>query len=378
MDTDVLIIGGGVVGLACAAESSRRRFRTILVERHSSFGQETSSRNSEVIHSGIYYPTGSLKATLCVRANGKLYGECARRGVWQKKCGKLIVAVTPEEEPELEKLYRKGVANGVEGMEILNATDVRKLEPYIGCLRAIFLPTTGIIDSHELMRSLLTEARSDGADTAFGIEFLAAERKPSGYSLRFRDADGTTVDMEARIVINAAGLASDRVAQAFGIDIDAAGYRLHHNRGHYYTVSASKSRLVTHLVYPMPHPQLVGAGIHITLDRAGQCKLGPDTEYLEPTVPESEWYKFDEGRKEKFFTAVVRYFPSLEREDLSPGQVGVRPKLMGSSESLKDFIINEESSRGLPGLVDLVGIESPGLTCAMEIAKEALDKVRDA
>ena len=367
---DVFIIGGGIVGLACAAESAKRGFSTLLVERHESFGQETSSRNSEVIHSGIYYPTGFLKARLCVAGNQNLYKECDKTNVWYNRCGKLIVAVVPEEEESLHNLYERGIANGIEGLQILDGKQANKLEPYVKCCSAIYVPGTGIIDSHELMKSYFLEAKANGADTAFGVEYIGCENRNESYSLHMKDTNGDDVRLDARHVINAAGLRSDKVAQSFGIDIDAADYRLHHNRGHYYTVSPTKSRLISHLVYPLPHQHLVSVGIHMTIDKSGQMKLGPDMGYLDPSIPEADWYKFDDSRKEKFYNAVHRYFPSLELEDLSPGQVGVRPKLKGSEETIKDFIIKEESDRGLPGLVNLIGIESPGLTCAREIARE--------
>jgi L-2-hydroxyglutarate oxidase LhgO len=377
VQSEIVIIGGGVVGLACAMECARGGFSTLLVERHESFGHETSSRNSEVIHSGIYYPTGSLKARLCVAANHNLYTECERAGVWSKRCGKLIVAVVADEIPELEKLYNRGVENAVEGLRLLGPQEVKKLEPHIEAVAAIFLPTTGIIDSHELMKAYLVEAQSHGADVAFGIEYLACERRNGQYQLRMKDVTGEKVEVESRIIINTAGLWSDKVAATFGIDIDAAGYRMHHNRGHYFTVSSTKSKLVSHLVYPMPHTHLVSIGVHITIDKAGQVKLGPDTEYLDPSIPEDQWYKFDESRKNRFFDAVRGYFPALEYNDLSPGQVGVRPKLAGSESKIMDFIINEESDKGFPGIVNLIGIESPGLTCAREIAREVVSRIHN-
>lgn len=370
MDTDVVVIGAGVVGLACAAESAMRGLRTILVEKHESFGMETSSRNSEVIHSGIYYPTRSLKARLCVQANRNLYSECELHSVWSRKCGKLIVAVTGEEIAPLEKLYARGIANGVEGLEMLDAHDAKKLEPSITCSGAIFLPSTGILDTHELMKSYLTEAKGYGADAVFKVTYVGAEPKNNLYRIALRDAAGETTMIDSRYVINSGGLHADKVARTFGIDIDGAGYRLHHNRGHYYAVSPQKSQLITRLVYPLPHEKLVSVGIHITIDRSGRVKLGPDTEYLDPSVPESDWYVFDESRREIFYGAVKHYFPLLELEDLSPDQVGVRSKLSGSEKEIKDFIINEESDRDLPGVVNLIGIESPGLTCAREIARE--------
>lgn len=370
MDVDVVIIGGGVIGLSCAAESTRRGFSTLVVERHDSIGNETSSRNSEVVHSGMYYPTGSLKARLCVAGNASLYKECDRLGVWYNNCGKLVVATAPEEEPELDAILARGIANGVNGLRMLSQSEALEFEPNIRCRTAIYVPSTGVVDSHELMKAFMTEARQGGGEFVFNTRFLGADRDGSGYRLRFADAAGEESQLCSRFVVNSAGLSADRVAAAFGIDIDTAGYRLHPNRGHYYRVSGGKSKLVSRLVYPVPFKKLTGLGVHITIDRAGQCKLGPDAEYLDPSVPESEWYKFDDSRADKFFESVVRYFPALERQDLSPDQVGVRPKLQGPGDPVKDFIINEESAKGLSGLVNLIGIESPGLTCCVEIAKE--------
>ncbi|MBI4548515.1 MAG: NAD(P)/FAD-dependent oxidoreductase [Ignavibacteriae bacterium] len=378
MTVDVLIIGGGIIGLACAAESAKRGYSTILIERHESFGQEASSRNSEVIHSGIYYVPGSLKARLCLAGNTTMYAECERLGVWYRRCGKFIVAVTPDEVPDLEKIYQRGIENGVQGLEVLTGEQVKKLEPHIRCSSAIYVPSTGIVDSHELMKAYLHEARSHGADIVFGVRFSEVISAQHGFTLCMQEASGEKVEMQTRFVINAAGLFADKVAQAFGIDIDQAGYRIHPNRGHYCRVSLAKSRFISHLIYPIPHPQLVSVGIHIGIDRAGQCRLGPDAEYMDGSIPETEWYKFDpdeSGRREKFYRAGVRYFPSLELEDLSPDQVGIRPKLQGPNDPIRDFVIAEESAHGLPGLVNLIGIESPGLTCACEIAKEVFNKM---
>jgi L-2-hydroxyglutarate oxidase LhgO len=372
MDVDVLIIGGGVVGLATAAESAKQGFATLLVERHASFGQETSSRNSEVIHSGIYYPTGSLKARLCVAGNASLYRECARLGVWHNNCGKLVVAVTDEEVPELERILARGRANGVDGLALLGPEEAAEIEPHIRCRKALRVPSTGIVDSHELMKAYLNEARSGGGDTAFNTEFRSASRIDGGFALTFQEAAGGSVTITARGVINAAGLGADQVAAGFGIDTRAAGYTLYPNRGHYYRVASSKAKLVNGLVYPVPLARLTGTGVHITIDRAGEVKLGPDAEYLDASVPPADWYKFDDSKADRFYEAVVRYFPALERSDLTPDQVGVRPKVQAPGDEIRDFIIVNETTRGLPGLVDLIGIESPGLTCSHEIAKESI------
>ncbi len=375
MDADVVIIGGGVVGLACAFESAARKYRTLLVERHESFGQETSSRNSEVIHSGIYYPTGSLKARLCLAGNKTTYDDCADFGVWHNRCGKLVVAVSPDEVPEIERIHQRGTANGVQGLRILSGTEARKVEPAIECHAALDVPSTGILDSHELMKAYLHEARSAGADISFGVEFLGGEKKGGAFALCLKDTTGDEIRLSTGVVVNAGGVQADRVAQSFGIDTDAAGYRVHPNRGHYYSVSMSKSRLVSRLVYPVPNPRLTDLGIHITLDRSGQMKLGPDAEYIAPGVPPAEWYKFDDTRREKFHRAVSRYFPALQPEDLSPDQVGVRSKIQAPGAPVADFVVRNERERGLPGLVNLIGIESPGLTCAREIAREVFRQI---
>ncbi len=380
MKVEVLVIGGGIVGLACAAESAKNGFSTLLIERHESFGLETSSRNSEVIHSGIYYPTGSIKAKLCVAANHNLFKECERLNVWAKRCGKLIVAVTQEEQKTLEELYYRGLANGVNNLILMDSIQAKRIEPYIKCCAAIYVLSTGIVDSHELMKSYFLEAKSFGANFAFNIDFVDGERKNYSFEVPVKESNGEITRIEAEYVINAAGLQSDKVAKAFGVDIDAAGYRLNHNRGHYYSVSPAKAKLISRLVYPVPHKHLVNVGIHFTIDKAGQVKLGPDHEYINQSIPESDWYKFDpdvSGRREKFYNAVHQYFPALTLNDLSPNQVGVRPKLKGSENEVKDFIIHEESDKGLAGLVNLIGIESPGLTCAKEIAGEVIRKIID-
>ncbi len=374
MDTEVLIIGGGIVGLACAAECARRGYSTILIERHQSFGQETSSRNSEVIHSGIYYTPGSIKARLCPASNAYLYEYCERNNVWYNKCGKLIVAVTNEEEPELEKLFQRGKENGVPGVRYCSPAEVQQMEPNIFCTSALYLPTTGIVDTHELMRSYLHEAKAGGAEIVFGVEFRSLAEWNNGFTTVLRDSTGEEMRLISRYVINSGGLGAGSIAEAFGVDIDQAGYRYHPNRGHYFRVSGTRGRLVSRLVYPVPLANHLALGIHITIDKAGQVKLGPDQEYCYE-MPERDWYRFDESRKTDFFHAVKRYFPPLEIEDLSPDQIGIRPKIQKPGESAKDFIICEESSKGLPGLVNLIGIESPGLTCARQIAIEAVERM---
>jgi L-2-hydroxyglutarate oxidase LhgO len=370
---EVLIVGAGVVGLACASECAHAGFATLLVEQHRGFGQETSSRNSEVVHSGIYYPTGSLKAELCVRGNRTTYTDCEKFGVWHRACGKMIVAVTPEEEGELTALFERSKANGVSGVSLLTQQQARRQEPYIRCSAALFLPTTGIVDSHQLMNAYARDAEQAGATIIYGTVFLGAEKTGDGYRVRLREADGAESEIVADRLVNAGGLHAIGVARSIGLDTDRCRYKMYPNRGHYFRIPMAKSGLISHLVYPVPPKHFAGLGIHITLDKAGQVKLGPDTEYIDPATPADRWYQFDDSRKAAFHKAVARYFPALTMNDLTPDQVGVRPKMQGPGEPVRDFIITDEKKHGFPGLIDLIGIESPGLTCAREIGKKVVE-----
>ncbi len=373
---EVLIIGGGIIGVACAVESAHAGYTTLLVEQHDGLGQETSSRNSEVVHSGIYYPTGSLKAKLCVQGNRTTYRDCERFGVWHRVCGKLIVAVAPEELEDLHGLYERSKANGVGGVTLLTRQQLQRYEPHVRGIEALLLQTTGIVDTHELMHAYARDAEGAGATIMMRTRFLGGIRTADAYRVRLSEPDGTQTEVMADCVINSAGLHAVDVARSFGIDCEALGYRLYPNRGHYFRIPMTKSALVSHLIYPIRPKHQAGLGIHITLDKAGQAKLGPDTEYVDPAAPMETWYRFDESRRDIFFRAVSRYFPALTPGDLTPDQVGVRPKLQRPGGPEEDFIINEERKAGMPGLVNLIGIESPGLTCAREIAKTAIAKIQ--
>ncbi len=369
---DVVVVGAGVVGLACALESAQAGLSTLLVEQHDGFGRETSSRNSEVVHSGIYYPAGSLKTKLCVRGNRTTYKDCERFGVWHRACGKLVVAVTPEEAADLHALHDRGRGNGVDGLALLTPQQIRRYEPHLRAVEALLVPSAGILDAHGLMSAYAHEAEAAGATILYRTVLSGGERSPDGYRLRLREAGGEETIAGADCVINAGGLHAPAVASALGFDSAAHGYVVYPNRGHYFRIGPAKSALVSHLVYPIPPKHHAGLGIHITLDRAAQVRLGPDTEYIEPSTPMEEWYRFDASRKMKFYETVTRYFPALAPGDLTPDQVGVRPKLQPPGGAVADFIIAEEGKRGFPGLVNLIGIESPGLTCAREIARHAV------
>ena len=370
MDTDAVVIGAGVVGLACARELAARGREVVLIERHERFGVETSSRNSEVIHAGIYYPAGSLKATLCAAGNRGLYAWCESRAVPHARIGKLIVAVAADEEPKLDQILRQAEANGVTSLRRLTAAEVRALEPHVRAVSGLWSPDTGIVDSHRLMASLLADAEARGAAAAWRHELVGAERGAGGYKVTARSGSETTT-LEARTVVNAAGLDADRVAALPGLGA-AGDYRLHYARGHYFRVHPRKGRLARHLVYPAP--SATHLGIHVTLDLAGGVRLGPDIQYLPDRTQD---YGVPEGLRETFFTAVARYLEGLEPDDLTPDMAGIRPKLQGPGEPFRDFVIAEESARGLPGWINLVGIESPGLTCCLAIAETVADRLEE-
>ncbi|HXY20222.1 MAG TPA: NAD(P)/FAD-dependent oxidoreductase [Gemmatimonadales bacterium] len=372
MDADAVVIGAGVVGLACARELAARGRDVVIIERHERFGVETSSRNSEVIHAGIYYPAGSLKARLCVAGSRRLYAWCAEHGIPHARIGKLIVASTADEEPRLDEILRQAEANGVSSLRPLSAADVRALEPHVRATRGLWSPDTGIVDSHQLMASLLADAEGRGGTAAWRHEVVGADPlRGGGFGVTAR-SDGETTRIEARTVVNAAGLDADLVAAYPGLDARAAGYALHFARGHYFRVHPRKAHLARHLVYPTP--RLSHLGIHVTLDLAGGVRLGPDAEYLPGRVQD---YAVSTGLRDKFHAAASRYLEGLEPEDLSPDLAGIRPKLQGPGEPFRDFVIAEESARGFPGWINLVGIESPGLTCCLAIATAVADLLED-
>jgi L-2-hydroxyglutarate oxidase LhgO len=362
-DTPIAVIGAGVVGLAVAARLAPRFPELVLVERHERHGMETSSRNSEVIHAGLYYPTGSLKARLCVRGNLLLYEACERSGASCRRIGKLIVARTSRETPQLEELLARGRANGAE-LRMLSAGQCRALEPHVPAVAGLLSPNTGIVSAHELMDALLGRARSSGALVQLRAQVVGLERGDAAYRLRLRTPEGGD-ELTSERVVNAAGLEADTVASLAGIDADAAGYRLHWWKGSYFSVSPSKQRLLSHLVYPLPDP--VTLGVHAVLGLDGRLRFGPDAEHL-PTRRAD--YVVDESRRAAFGEAVRRLVPEIADEDLSPDIAGIRAKLQGPGEGFRDFVVREEAGRGLPGLVSLVGIDSPGLTSALAIAEE--------
>ena len=359
---DITIIGAGVVGLAIAAQVAAGRAVYVL-EKNETFGRETSSRNSGVIHAGIYYPAGTLKARLCVEGNRMLYELCGRCGIPHRQSGKLIVATTDEEVDQLHALMAKGQRNGADGLMMISRKQMKALEPEVDGVAALLSPTTGIVDAHALMRYCLSKAQDENTHIAFNTEVVGVERINDSYKVSVKDGSGR-FSITSRIVINCAGLQSDRVAAMAGIDIDAAGYRLHYCKGEYFNVIGGKAKKIHHLIYPVPLPRLTGVGIHATLDMDGRMLLGPSAEYVD-----SIDYAVDDRNKRMFYDGVKLFLPFIEYDDLAPEMAGVRPKLQGPQDDIRDFAICEESDRGLPGLINLIGIESPGLTASPAIAR---------
>jgi L-2-hydroxyglutarate oxidase LhgO len=365
-DFDVCIIGAGVVGLACAAELAAAGRSVLVLERHARPGQETSSRNSGVIHAGLYYPTNSLKARLCVEGRALLYERCRKYGIGHRKTGKLLVATAPEEEPKLAAIQARGLANGAGELTQLSRADVARLEPRVSAISAIWSPESGIVDVHELMYSYQKEASDQGAVFVFQTEVVGIEPSAQGFSVVTRStaAQGGSESavLGSRILINAAGLFADRVAERAGLDVDALGYRYHWCKGDYFVLDAALRGLVQHLVYPAPVH--AGLGIHITFDLGGRMTLGPDTEYVTELS-----YRVDPDKRARFASAARRFLPELRDEQLSADYAGIRPKLQGPRDDFRDFVVEDASMHGIPALINLIGIESPGVTASLAVAR---------
>lgn len=355
----ITIIGAGVVGLAIAAELSRKHSDIVLLEKELSFGQGTSSRNSEIIHAGIYYPKDSLKAKLCVEGKYLLYDFCEKNRIPFKKLGKIIAAADDSEVVQLQELEQKAKANGIDDLVWLTKMQVEELEPAVNAVSALYSSSTGIIDSHSLMKCLEQKAKDKGALIAYASKVTGIKKKDAGYIV---DVNGEEA-LETEILINSAGLFSDGIAAMVGIDIEKNHYKLYYCKGEYF--SYGKPSFLKHLVYPVPEAEIKSLGIHAVIDLAGGLKFGPSAEYVDAID-----YNVNSANRARFAAAVKSLFPQVEEDDLSPDQAGIRPKLQGPGEEFRDFIIKEESDLGLPGLINLIGIESPGLTACLAIGRD--------
>ena len=371
MDLHITIIGAGVVGLAIAAELSKKHENIFVFEKNSGFGQETSSRNSEVIHSGIYYPQNSLKTELCSVGNRLLYDWCDSYRVPYQKIGKFIIAINEEDCENLQLLFNNGIKNNIPGLKLVTSEEFTEIEPKIKAKKAIFSETTGIVDSHSLMASFEAYASNNGATFAYNHQINNISKIKGGYNLKILSGNETFF-YTSEIVINAAGLMADKIAALPGINPDEADYQLSYAKGHYFRLKPGMSNLAEHLIYPVPQKNWIGLGIHITKDLSGSIKFGPDIHYLPDNILD---YSYEPGIKEKFIESIHRYAPLVKFDDIQEDQVGIRPKLQKEGEGFRDFIINEESDKGFPGFWNLIGIESPGLTSAIAIGKYIAEKI---
>lgn len=360
-DFEYTIIGAGVVGLSIAERLSERSRHILVLEKNPKYGLETSSRNSEVIHAGIYYKPGSLKALLCVEGRNRLYELCGRNEISHERCTKIITATTKAEYEKLEGIFRNGRENGV-ALRMLSADETRNLEPNVRTVGSIFSPDTGIVSAHELMDYFHHKAVERGVTLHMRCEVTGAVKTGEGFEVVITEKEGVS-SFTSEKVINAAGLQSDAVAAMAGIDIDEAGYRLAYAKGTYFAVAPSKSNLVSRLVYPVPRDE--GLGVHALRDWGGRLKFGPDLEYVEGKPD----YTVDESKRRAFGESIRRILPQVEDSDLSPDMCGIRPKLQRKGEPPRDFVIRHETERGLDGWVNLIGIDSPGLTASPAIAR---------
>ena len=351
---DAIVVGAGVVGLAVARELARAGHETIILEAEDAIGTHTSSRNSEVIHAGIYYPKGSLKARACVAGKELLYEYCVVHGVPHRRCGKLIVATDPSQLEELEQIRRKAHANGVTDVVWMDKAQALAMEPALNCVAALYSPSTGIIDSHALMLAYLGDAEDRGAMLALRTRLIGAQVVAGGFVLHTNE-----VEVRCRILVNSAGLRAPSVARLIeGYEKDRAPGEFY-AKGNYYSLTGRAP--FSRLVYPVPEPG--GLGVHVTLDMAGQARFGPDVEWIDRID-----YTVDPQRAERFYAAIRRYWPGLADGALAPGYAGIRPKTAGPGAPAPDFEVQGPRAHRVPGLVNLFGIESPGLTASLALA----------
>jgi len=357
----ILVIGAGVIGLAVARAAARAGHDVVIAEQEGGIGSGMSSRNSEVIHAGMYYPTGSLRAVHCARGRRMLYAYCGEHGIPYRKCGKLIVATNPAEEAQVAAIERQSLENGIEGLAMLDAAAARRLEPALASIGALHSSETGIIDGHAFMLALRGDLEDRGGMIAFRTRIERLHPDARGWTAEFSGQEAGLLEIDA--VVNAAGLSAQALARA------TEGYpaertpRLMFAKGNYFTYSGRP--VFSRLIYPTPVDG--GLGIHVTLDLSGRMRFGPDVEWID-----RELYDVDPRRAELFYARIRRYWPGLPDDSLLPDYSGIRPKLTGPGEKAADFVIDGPPAHGLHGLVHLFGIESPGLTSALSLAEEVV------
>jgi len=362
---DCVVIGAGVVGLAVARALALAGREVILLEAANAIGTGTSSRNSEVIHAGLYYPAGSLKASLCVQGKQLLYAYCVERGIGHKRCGKLLVATERAQLAQLQSIIDKAQSNGVHDLQRLSQTQAQALEPALSCVGAVYSPSTGIVDSHGFMLALQGDLENAGGILVLNTSLEHAELVQSATILVAND--GTC--LQAKVVVNAAGLQAPALARRIKGLAPEHVPQAYFAKGNYFTLSGRAP--FSHLIYPVP--QAAGLGVHLTLDLGGQAKFGPDVQW----VDSADDLVVDAARGDAFYAEVRKYWPVLPEGALIPGYAGLRPKIHAPSEPARDFMIQGPSAHGVPGLVNLFGIESPGLTSALAIVDYVVALLKD-
>lgn len=364
-EVDVAVVGAGALGLACAAVLARAGLEVAVIERHVGPARETTSRNSGVVHAGLYYAPGSLKALTCVEGRALLYARCAREGIAHRKTGKIVVATSEAETAILESLHARGIANGAGALELIDGAEVTRREPRVRAVAGLASPESGIVDAEALAKSYLREALAHGAHVAYRTSVEAIEPRGDRWALITRGADGSRFVLVASHVVNAAGLESDRVAAMCGLDVRALDWRLRYVKGDYFAIASRLGAITSRLVYPVPSH--AGLGVHVTMDLGGRYRAGPDTERID-----SPRYDVDPAKAARFAAALRRYLPEIRDDDLTPDYAGVRPKLYGEGEPPRDFVLEERPR----GIVQLIGIESPGLTASEALARRVAAQIR--
>jgi L-2-hydroxyglutarate oxidase LhgO len=366
---DAVVIGAGVVGLAVGRALALRGFETIVLERANAIGTGTSSRNSEVIHAGIYYPAGSLKARLCVAGRELLYRYCEAHGVEHRRCGKLLVATSEAQRAKLEQIRAQAAGNGVHDLRVLDGPQLRALEPELAAIAALHSPSTGIVDSHGLMLALQGDLEANGGALALLSPLLSIERDGGLHVVKV--GGESPMQLAARIVVNCAGLGAPAVAAQVAGLAPAQVPQARYAKGNYFSLAGRAP--FTHLIYPIP--EAAGLGVHLTLDLAGQARFGPDVEWITPATPDEIDYRVDPARADGFEGAIRAYWPGLPRGALQPAYSGVRPKLQSPGEAAHDFVLQGPDEHGIQGLMNLYGIESPGLTSSLALADEVVSRL---
>lgn len=354
---EAIVIGAGVVGLACARALALAGREVLLLEAEPSFGTGVSSRNSEVIHAGLYYPNGSLKARHCVEGKARLYEYCIERGIPHRRCGKLLVATDESQIAQIEKLLKNAAGNGVDDLRLITAADASAREPALRCLAALLSPSSGIIDSHAYMLSLLGDFENAGGTAVFNTRVIGGRIEKDGIAVLAQNAD----PLKARLVVNCAALGAQAVAEAIEGFPKSHIPKLRYARGVYFSISGHSP--FSRLIYPLP--EAAGLGVHLTIDLGGQAKFGPDVEWIDRPS-----YEVDASRAKAFHIEIAKYWPGIRDHELQPAYAGIRPKIHGPGEPAADFHIAGVETHGVRGVINLFGIESPGLTASLSIAAQ--------